>query len=412
MTDALFETAPDFDQPLAVLKHCHEKIKKQIKTMQRLLEHLPRHGANLEAQQAAKAVLAYFNKSAGMHHADEEEDLMPLLRQVAQGEDAAMLSQLLPKILREHKKMEAAWSVLALQLEDIASGESAQLSANDVQAFGELYAEHMVKEETWLAPMAMRLFSAEQMAALGAAMRMRRGLHQVSQDEAIELPPSRQDIEETQARLQLAAIRTDYTRQSMDESELDADPIRQFSVWFEQARAARVAEVNAMTVCSVDAQGRPSSRILLLKGFDHQGFTFFTNYHSRKGREWEHNPHAALSFFWHELERQVRIEGTIEKVSPELSDQYFNSRPLASRLSALASNQSEPVTDRGQMEARMQEISAQYMEQEPPRPAHWGGYLLRPRRIEFWQGRASRFHDRVEYELDGNGGWRRQRLQP
>ncbi len=417
MTDTLFEPAPDFDQPIAVLKHCHERIKKQIKTMQRLLEHLPRHGANLEAQQAAKAVLAYFNKSADLHHADEEENLMPMLQSVATGEDAALLAQLLPKILREHKKMEAAWQVLALQLEDIADGESSQLSANDVQAFGELYAEHMVKEETWLAPMALRLFSPEQMQALGTAMRTRRGLDKASTEDGIQLPPSRQDRAaqaqaEQASRLQLAAIRTDYTRQSMAEQELDADPLQQFARWFAEAQQAKVAEVNAMSVTSVDASGQPSTRILLLKGFDADGFTFFTNYDSRKGHDWERNPRAALLFFWHELERQVRIEGTVEKITAEESDSYFDSRPLASRLAALASDQSQPVTDRAQMEARYAAVCAEWDGKQPPRPAHWGGYRLRPHAIEFWQGRASRFHDRVEYHLQADGSWLRRRLQP
>ena len=411
MSDSLFDPAPDFDQPIAVLKHCHERIRKQILTMQRLLEHLPRHGANLEAQQAAKAVLNYFNKSAHLHHADEEENLMPMLNQVASGEDAAILQQLVPKILKEHQKMEAAWAVLALQLDEIASGESAELSANDVQTFGELYAGHMVKEETYLAPMAMRLLSDEQMQALGHAMQVRRGLVD-EDDHRIEINHNSSTHEHDQAhRIALAAMRTDYAQATLSEHDVADDPIEQFGVWFSEALQAEVAEANAMSVATVGADGKPSCRILLIKHYDQHGFTWFTNYDSHKGQDLAANPHAALLFFWNELERQVRIEGRVERISAEESDSYFHSRPLASRLAALASQQSQVIDSRDSMEQRYSEVQAQYGD-HPPRPKEWGGYRLLPETIEFWQGRRSRFHDRIVYRRQLDGSWQKQRLQP
>lgn len=407
MSDSLFDPAPDFDQPIAVLRHCHERIRKQIKTMQRLLEHLPRFGANLEAQQAAQAVLNYFNKSAQHHHADEEQDLMPMLQQAVQpGEDADLLAQLVPKILKEHQKMDAQWAVLALQLEDIASGESAQLSENDVQTFGELYASHMVKEETYLAPMAMRWLSPQQMQQLGQSMQIRRGILPRDED-ALEVDA----VPEQGPEHDLAAMRTDYARHSLSEADVDDDPIVQFQRWFEEALQAGVAEPNAMSVATADAEGRPSNRILLIKQYDQQGFTWFTNYASRKGQHLFSNPYAALLFFWHELERQVRIEGRVEQVSAEESDAYFNSRPLGSRLAALASDQSEQVLDRASMEQRYAAVEQAYGD-NPQRPVNWGGYRLRPTRIEFWQGRPSRFHDRIEYQLLEDGSWHKRRLQP
>ena len=178
MQDALFTPVPGFDQPIAVLKHCHDRIRKQIGTMQRLLSHLPLHGADIDAQQAAKAILQYFNKAAPNHHADEEDDLLPMLQASATGDDAKLLQQLLPLILQEHQQMDAAWQVLDRQLQGIAAGENtgSQLLEQDVIRFAELYAGHMQKEETHIAPMAMRLFSAAQMAQLGDAMRLRRGI--------------------------------------------------------------------------------------------------------------------------------------------------------------------------------------------------------------------------------------------
>ncbi|GIZ53186.1 pyridoxamine 5'-phosphate oxidase [Noviherbaspirillum aridicola] len=211
--------------------------------------------------------------------------------------------------------------------------------------------------------------------------------------------------------MSIADIRKEYSRASLSEEDVAADPVEQFSKWFAEAVAAQVPEPNAMTVATVNAEGRPSSRILLIKEFDQRGFTFFTNYESRKGQELQANPHAALLFFWSELERQVRIEGRVEQITAAENDAYFNSRPLNSRLGALASDQSRPAGSRGELEARFARVAAQFGEQ-PPRPAHWGGYRLVPDYIEFWQGRPSRFHDRIAYSRHPDGGWRRQRLQP
>lgn len=180
MQKALFTPVPGFDQPIAVLKHCHDRIRKQIGTLQRLLSHIPQNGVDIEAQQAAKSVTQYFNKAAPHHHADEEDDLLPMLQLSATGEDAALLTELLPLILQEHQQMDAAWQVLDKQLQHIAAGENAgtgsRLSESDVSRFAELYASHMHKEETQIAPMAMRLFNAAQMTQLGEAMRLRRGI--------------------------------------------------------------------------------------------------------------------------------------------------------------------------------------------------------------------------------------------
>jgi pyridoxamine 5'-phosphate oxidase len=211
--------------------------------------------------------------------------------------------------------------------------------------------------------------------------------------------------------MSIADLRKDYSRASLTEADVDPDPIRQFSTWFRQALDAGVPEANAMSVATVGADGRPSSRILLIKDVDSEGFTWFTNYASRKGRELGAQPHAALLFHWVELERQVRIEGRVEKLSDAQSDAYFQSRPLQSRLGALASAQSEPIASREALEQRYAEAQAIYGEQ-PVRPAHWGGYRLVPDRIEFWQGRPSRLHDRILYTRGADGAWRRERLQP
>jgi len=178
MSNPLFAPVPGFDQPIAVLKHCHDRIRKQIRTMQNLLEHLPRAGADAEARQAAENVLRYFSHAAHNHHADEEENLLPMLQDTAIGDDASVLQELLPQIMAEHARMAAAWSILERQLSLIANGESAALNAPDVQGFADLYAAHMEKEEAVIAPMAKRLFSAEQMARLGDAMRARRGVQE------------------------------------------------------------------------------------------------------------------------------------------------------------------------------------------------------------------------------------------
>jgi pyridoxamine 5'-phosphate oxidase len=211
--------------------------------------------------------------------------------------------------------------------------------------------------------------------------------------------------------MSIADLRKDYSRASLTEADVDPDPIRQFSAWFRQALEAGIPEANAMSVATVGADGRPSSRILLIKDVDSAGFTWFTNYASRKGREIDLHPHAALLFHWIELERQVRIEGRVTKLPDAESDAYFQSRPLKSRLGAIASAQSEPIASREALEQRFVEAEAAYGEQ-PVRPEHWGGYRLVPDRIEFWQGRPSRLHDRILYTRGADGGWRRERLQP
>ncbi|HVK93946.1 MAG TPA: pyridoxamine 5'-phosphate oxidase [Noviherbaspirillum sp.] len=211
--------------------------------------------------------------------------------------------------------------------------------------------------------------------------------------------------------MSIADLRKEYSRASLSEADVHPNPIEQFSTWFGEAIAAQVPEANAMSVSTVGADGRPSSRILLIKEFDQRGFTFFTNYESRKGQQLQENQYAALLFYWIELERQVRIEGRVERVAAAESESYFQSRPLRSRLGAIASAQSRPVASREALEAQVAKVEQQYGEQ-PLRPAHWGGYRLVPDYIEFWQGRPSRLHDRIAYTLQADGHWQRQRLQP
>jgi pyridoxamine 5'-phosphate oxidase len=210
----------------------------------------------------------------------------------------------------------------------------------------------------------------------------------------------------------LADLRNDYGRLTLDERDLDPDPIRQFDRWFAEAHAADVAEANAMTLATASPDGRPSARIVLLRGCDPQGFTFFTNHDSRKGRELDANPRAALVFYWRELERQVRVEGAIERVSTEESDEYFRSRPFSSRIGAWASDQSQVLPNREALEARCREIEAKYPDGEVPRPVNWGGYRVVPESIEFWQGRPSRLHDRLRYRKNAEGAWTIERLNP
>ena len=402
MTTALPDAAPGFDQPIAVLKHCHDRIRKQLATMQKMPAHLGRHGADDEARQAAEAVLRYFDKSAHLHHADEEENLVPMLQSVAQGEDAATLAELVPAILREHDEMDAMWQDLHEELSAIAAGSSATLTMSKVQRFAKRYTEHMEREEARIAPMAKRLFSAAQMAQLGAAMQVRRGILPV---------PALATAATAATGERVAALRKEYGQDTLSDTDVAADPFEQFTAWFEQALAAEVNEPNAMNVATVDFEGKPTSRIVLIKQFDRRGFTWYTNYDSQKGRQLAANPHAALLFFWSELERQIRIEGVVERTAAQESDQYFHSRPLQSRLAAIASAQSAPVADRAAMEQHFDAVAA-HVGESPPRPDHWGGFRLVPQRIEFWQGRRSRFHDRIVYTLQPDGSWARQRLQP
>jgi pyridoxamine 5'-phosphate oxidase len=220
-------------------------------------------------------------------------------------------------------------------------------------------------------------------------------------------PPS---VTNLQQHMDIASIRTDYKRGELDEAHAAADPIEQFSRWWAEARRSEIAEVNAMTLATASAAGRPSARTVLLKDFDSRGFVFYTNYDSRKGRELAANPQAALLFFWKELERQVRIDGRIEQVSAEDSDAYYASRPLASRIGAWASPQSEPIAGKAWLVARAAEMGLRHG-LSPARPPHWGGYRVCPEAIEFWQGRPSRLHDRLLYAR-GDGGWLRSRLAP
>jgi pyridoxamine 5'-phosphate oxidase len=209
----------------------------------------------------------------------------------------------------------------------------------------------------------------------------------------------------------LAHIRREYSREELSEDHVDPDPFVQFRHWMDEAIAAELPEPTAMCLSTADNKGRPSSRMVLLKGFDHEGFVFFTNYNSHKGRELDQNPHAALNFFWPELERQIRIAGSVEKVSDEESDEYFKSRPFTSRVGAWASDQSEILESKMALAARAAKLAVKYATGNVPRPPHWGGYRLRPDNIEFWQGRPSRLHDRILYTLSGHA-WMISRLSP
>lgn len=209
----------------------------------------------------------------------------------------------------------------------------------------------------------------------------------------------------------LADLRENYTRGSLDVTYVLPDPLAQFQRWFDQAAESQLPEPNAMHLATVGPDGRPSGRIVLLKGLD-DGFLFFTNYQSRKGHELAHNDHAALTFFWVELERQVRVQGCVERVSEAESDAYFASRPRGSQIGAWVSAQSEVVPDRAFLEKRAEELEAQFAGKQVPRPPHWGGYRLRPEYLEFWQGRPSRLHDRIAYTKQQNGIWKIERLSP
>jgi pyridoxamine 5'-phosphate oxidase len=209
----------------------------------------------------------------------------------------------------------------------------------------------------------------------------------------------------------IADLRKSYEQGELDERHSHTDPLQQFEHWFEQALKAELPEPNAMTLATVGADGRPSTRVVLIKGFDARGIVWYTNYESRKGRELAAHPQAALQFHWVELERVVRIEGRVDKVSDEESDAYFRSRPLDSRLGAWASPQSQVIASRAVLVANAAKAAARFA-LDPPRPPHWGGFRLVPDAWEFWQGRKSRLHDRLRYLPDGNGGWLRERLAP
>lgn len=214
----------------------------------------------------------------------------------------------------------------------------------------------------------------------------------------------------------LQNLRKSYERAELSESDSQADPLRQFELWLNQAISGQVPEPNAMTVATVGSDLRPSTRVVLIKGYDAQGIVWYTNYASRKGQELAGNPYAALQFHWVELERVVRIEGVVEKVSEAESDAYYKSRPLDSRIGAWASPQSQVIPNRGVLVANAAKYGAQFLptlfKDGPPRPPHWGGYRLKPDNWQFWQGRKSRLHDRLRYTLDAQGAWVRERLAP
>ena len=212
--------------------------------------------------------------------------------------------------------------------------------------------------------------------------------------------------------INIADLRKEYATQNLLETNVAADPVTQFSIWWQQALDSNIDEPNAMTLATASCDGLPSARIVLLKGFNDNGFVFFTNYKSYKAIQLEENPKACLVFFWKELERQVRIVGLVKKVTTEESDNYYNSRPKYSRIGALASPQSQVVESRQWIDEQFLKLLDKYKDEEPLRPDYWGGYILKPIIIEFWQGRPSRLHDRIQYTLEENGAWKIDRLAP
>jgi pyridoxamine 5'-phosphate oxidase len=210
----------------------------------------------------------------------------------------------------------------------------------------------------------------------------------------------------------IAAIRKVYSQKNLSENDIDYNPFSQFDIWWQEALASGIDEVNAMTLATASADGVPSARIVLLKGFSEEGFVFYTNYNSYKGKQLLENPKACLVFFWKELERQVRITGIVQKTSDKDSEAYFQSRPLESRLGAAVSPQSTAIENREWLEKRYADLQKQLAGKHIDRPLHWGGYMVKPVILEFWQGRPSRLHDRIEYSLQENGEWMIQRLAP
>lgn len=210
----------------------------------------------------------------------------------------------------------------------------------------------------------------------------------------------------------IAALRQDYKRATLDEQDVAAAPVPQFERWWQDAIQSELEEPNAMTLATSTTDGKPSARIVLLKSFDENGFIFFTNYDSRKGRELAENPRVTLLFFWKELQRQVRIEGTVSKAEAAVNDEYFYSRPAGSQIGAIASPQSQVIAGRAVLEEKVLELEKAYAESGPQRPEHWGGYVVKPEMIEFWQGRSSRLHDRLRYTLQEDNSWKLERLAP
>jgi pyridoxamine 5'-phosphate oxidase len=211
----------------------------------------------------------------------------------------------------------------------------------------------------------------------------------------------------------IADLRQNYTLAGLTETDLDSNPLKQFNIWFQQALAADLIEPNAMTLATATPEGKPTARIVLLKGVDEQGFVFYTNYDSQKGQQLIANPYAALVFLWDKLERQIRIEGKVEKLSADESWSYFHSRPKASQLGAWTSAQSQVIPNREVLEQKLLSLQAQYSgDATIPLPEHWGGFRVIPNRIEFWQGRPSRLHDRLVYDLQTDGSWSISRLSP
>ena len=212
--------------------------------------------------------------------------------------------------------------------------------------------------------------------------------------------------------MNIAGIRTEYKQKSLLEADVEKAPVQQFEKWWNDAINSEIEEVNAMTLATASSDGLPAARIVLLKGYDERGFVFFTNYESFKGMQMEENPRACLVFFWKELERQVRITGLVEKTSATESDTYFNSRPVTSRIGAWASPQSRVINSREWLEQNEKKFTSEFSGAAIQRPVHWGGYRVKPITIEFWQGRPSRLHDRIQYTLQETGSWLIERLAP